>query len=125
MDRAAIFTELTKRNALRRMARLPPLDLRAEMAFAVKREAHRVYAEQCKRFDDDRRRIIEDVLTELRATRGQDFPTSMGGRLLVQVLSGQRFRGLLEIEHGIKAPALNSRHLVSHGELRETLNDNG
>jgi rubrerythrin len=69
MERAAIFTELTKRNALRKMARLPLLDLRAEMAFAVEREAQRVYAEQCKRFDDDRRRVTDDVLTDLRATR--------------------------------------------------------
>jgi len=59
MDRAAIFTELTLRNALRKAAKLPLLDLRAEMAFAVAHDAERVYAEQCKRFDDDRRRLSD------------------------------------------------------------------
>ena len=119
MDRAAIFTELTKRNALRKIAKLPLLDLRAEMAFAVEREAHRAYAEQCKRYDDDRRRIAEDVLTELRATRGQDFPTSMGGRLLVELMSDQRFQAFLEIEHGIKKPVLKGRHPIIYGALRK------
>ena len=123
VNRAAIFTELTKRNALRKTAKLPLLDLRAEFALAVERDAHRDYAEQCGRFDDNRRRITEDVLTKLRATRGADFPTSMGGRLLVELMSDQRFRAFLEIDHGIKAPALNSRHLVSYGECREPKDD--
>ena len=104
MDRAAIFTGLTTRNALRKMAKLPLLDLRAEMALAVQHEAHRVFAEQCERFDDDRRCITNEILTELRTTRGQDFPNSMGGRLLFEVLSDQRFQAFLEIEHGIENP---------------------
>ena len=102
MDRAAVITGLTERNALRKAAKLPLLDLRTEMAFAVEREARRAYAEQCERFDDDRRRIAEDVLAELRITRRQDFPTSMGGRLLVELMSDQRFQAFLEVHHGIR-----------------------
>jgi len=93
------------------------------MAFAVAHDAERDYFEQCKRFGDDRRRITEDILTKLRATRGQDSPSSMGGRLLVELMSDQRFRAFLEIEHGIKAPALSSRHLVVYGECREPKDD--
>jgi hypothetical protein len=118
VNRAAIFTELTKRNALRKMAKLPLLDLPVEMAVAVEREAQRVYAEQCKRYDDDRRRITEDVLTELRATRAPDFPTSMGGRLMVEILSDQRFQAFLEIEHGIRKRVPRSRHPIVYGGSR-------
>ena len=120
MDRAAIFTQLTKRNALRKAAKLPLLDLRTEIAFAVEREAHRVYAEQCKRFDNDRRRIAQDVRTELRITRGQDFPTSMVGRLMVEMLSDQRFQAHLETEHGIRKPRLNGGHPIKYGEHRKS-----
>jgi hypothetical protein len=106
VNNADIFTDLTQRNAARKAAKLPLLDLRAEFAHAVERDAHRDYAEQSAKFDDDSRRITETVFTELRTTRGADFPTSMGGRLLVGLMSGQRFRTFLEISHGIKAPAL-------------------
>ena len=120
VNRAAIFTVLTQRNALRQAAKLPLLDLRAEFDLAVERDSRRAFAEQCKRFDDDRKRIVEDVLMELRATRGQDFPTSMGGTLLVEVLSDQRFQAFLVIEHGIRRPVLNSRHQIIYGELRKS-----
>jgi hypothetical protein len=116
VNRADIYTELTKRNALRKAAKLPLLDFRTEMAYAMEREAGRMYSEQCKRFGGDRRRIIEDTLTELRATRGQDFPSSMGGRLLVRLMSEQRFRAFLEIEHGIRNPVPSSRHPIIYGE---------
>jgi hypothetical protein len=119
MDRAAIFTELTKRNALRKAAKLPLLDLRTEMALAVERDTHRDYVEQCQKYDHDRRRITEDVLTELRATRGQDFPTSMRGRILVEILSDQRFQSFLEVHHGIRKPAPKSRHKIIYGQHRK------
>jgi hypothetical protein len=120
MDRAAIFTELTERNALRGMAKLPLLDLRTEWALAVERDAHRVYGEQCEKYEYDRRRITEDVLTELRATRGQDFPSSIGGRLLVELMSDQRFQAFLEIEHRIRKPTRNGRHPIMYGEHRKS-----
>ena len=123
MDRAAVFNELTRRNALRKSANLPLLDLRTELALAVEHTAHRVYAEQCAKYEDGRRRIRADVLKELRATRGNEFPTSMGGRLMVGLMSDRRFRAFLEIEHGIRAPAQNSRHPVRYGELRRSLDD--
>jgi hypothetical protein len=105
------------------VAKLPLLVLRPEFDLAEERDSRRAFAEQCQKHDDDRTRITEDVLTELRANRGNDFPTSMGGRLLIELMSGQRFRAFLEIEHGIKAPALNSRYLVSYGECREPKDD--
>jgi len=123
MDRAAIFTALTQRNELRKAAKLPLLDLRTEMALAMQHEAQRVYAEQCEKFDDDRRRIEEDVLRELRTTRDADFPTSMGGKWLVRLMADRRFRAYLEIEHGIRKPAVTSRHPITYGEFRRSQDD--
>ena len=44
VDRAGIFAEVLQRNAVRRQALLPPLDVRAEferaVAVAVEREVH-------------------------------------------------------------------------------------
>jgi hypothetical protein len=82
----------------------------------VERNARRVYLAQYGRFDDDRARIREDVLAELRVTRGYDFPTSMGGRLMVQILSEQRFLALLDIEHGIQKPIIISCRLTRYRE---------
>jgi hypothetical protein len=120
MDRAAIFAELTRRNALRKAAQLPLLDLRAELAFALGFEEQRAYAEDCKKYEDNRKRIMTEVLTELRLTRRADFPTSIGGRWMVQLLSDRRFQAFLEIEHGIVKPAVISRHPVKYGELRKS-----
>jgi hypothetical protein len=123
MNRGAVFNELTRRNALRKAAKLSLLDLRTEFALAVEREAQRVYAEWCEKYEDDRKRTREDVLRELRVTRGADFPMSMGGGLLVGLMSDRQFRAFLEIEHGIGAPTLNSRHFISYGELRKSTTD--
>jgi hypothetical protein len=123
MDRAAIFTELTKRNALRKMTKLPLLDLRTELAFAVEREAQRDYDEHIKQYEDDRRRINEDILSELRRTRGPDFPSSSVGRLLVELMSDQRFQAFLEIEHRIRKPIRSGRHSIIYGVHRNPRND--
>ena len=64
--------------------------------------------------------IAGAFLMELRATRGQDFPTSMGGRLMVQILSDKRFQAFLEIEHGVRKPARNSRHPIIYGKHRKS-----
>jgi hypothetical protein len=120
MDRATAFTELTQRNALRRDAKLPLLDLRTEMVLAVELDAHRAYAEECQTYSYDRRRIMEDVLSELRMTRGADFPRSMGGRMLVRLMTDKRFQAFLEIECGIRKPAMVGRNAIRYGELRRS-----
>jgi hypothetical protein len=120
MDRATAFTELTQRNALRRDAKLPLLDLRTEMVLAVELDAHRDYVQHCEEHGDDRRCIMEDVLSNLRMTRGADFPSSIGGRMLVRLMTDQRFQAFLEIEHDIRRPTMTGRHPIKYGELRRS-----
>jgi hypothetical protein len=116
MDRSAIFSELTQRNASRKTARLPLLDLRAEMVRAMRVVAQRVYAEQCENYQCDRQRLRESVVKELRVTRGADFPRSLSGWMTVGYITDRRFRAYLEIEHGIVAPAV--LHPVEYGVAR-------
>ena len=77
VDRAAIFTELTKRNAVRREAKLPLLDLRTEFDHAV---SVALWNEGLKVYADDITRVIDETWADLRQRYGADFPQSGGGR---------------------------------------------
>jgi hypothetical protein len=68
MDRAAIFTEITQRNDLRRKAQLPLLDVHAEMAHAVSHAALHEYYEFCDPHRDKLDEFRAEVLAEFRKT---------------------------------------------------------
>ena len=59
VDRAAIFSELTKRNAIRREARLPLLDIHAEFVHAVELA---IWKEACEEHADDIARIRDEAV---------------------------------------------------------------
>jgi hypothetical protein len=94
IDRAAIFTALTKRNALRRAAQLPLLDLRQELARAVDVAT---WQAACAAHADDLPRLRQEVLAELQETRGADFDEtkSAGARWLIDWTVKERFRRLV------------------------------
>jgi hypothetical protein len=100
VDKAAIFAELARRNAVRRDAKLPLLDLRAEFKHAV---SVALWHEGCERFRDDMQRIKQEVLAEFRERRGADFPQSVGGHWLVNYEVSRRFLALLA-DHGYHRP---------------------
>jgi hypothetical protein len=116
VDKAAIFTGLTKRNALRKEAGLPPLDIRAEMnhevALAKFREVHAIASEH----EDDRLMIQEQVTWDLRATHGQDFGRTMGGRWAIAYETEKRFRAHLQAVYGIETPPLPVKNAIVYGE---------
>jgi hypothetical protein len=109
VDRAEIFSDLTKRNAIRRAAKLPPIDVRAEFDHAV---AVAEWREACNRHVADIRRIKNEVIAELRSSRGQDFGHSVGGHWLINHAVTQRFIALLAAE-GVRRPT--PRHEISYG----------
>ena len=83
IDRASIFSELCHRNALRREAHLPLLNVPAEYARLVEvakwrriREAHYIHTRA-------------EVLANLRATRGPDFGNSAGGRWMIEIFTAR------------------------------------
>jgi hypothetical protein len=80
MDKATIFSEVTRRNALRKANRLPPLDVPAEYAHQVAIAEQRDYQAACGAQAEEREAIRQQVLVELRAKHGVDFEHTMGGQ---------------------------------------------
>jgi hypothetical protein len=102
ISEAAIFTELTRRNALRREAKLPLLDLRTEFEHAV---SLALWKEGHERFDGEIPRIKQEVLAELQQTRGPEFDEyrSAGARWLIGHMVAERYYALLA-DHGYHRP---------------------
>ena len=87
IDKAAIFTELTRRNAVRRRAQLPLLDMRDELDRAVEFTHWKAV---CTEHAD---RVRSEVIAELSTTFGRE-PQSAGGRWAVSILTLKRLRAL-------------------------------
>ena len=84
-DRAVIFSDLLARNALRREAQLPPLDVRHEFRLAVERS---LWAEHVERHHAE---VRARVLDDLRRRLGQE-PSSTGGRWAISSLTLKALR---------------------------------
>jgi hypothetical protein len=112
MDKSEIFTELTRRNAVRREAKLPLLDMRVEFDHAVEVTAWR---EACVKHADDIARIKHGALAEFRARRGADFPQSVGGQWMVRFEATKRILAMLA-ERGVHPPS--QRHSVVYDSDR-------
>lgn len=115
-DRAAIFTDLTKRNALRRAGGLPPLDLRAEYAYECALAAWKEWEKTCDDHVTLYATIHGDVLADLRKARNDDtFPQTMGGRLMIEALTIDRFERALA-NRGFYKPPQPQRNAIVYGE---------
>lgn len=85
-DRGAIFSNILQRQALRREAQLPLLNIRVEYERAVEQARWRAHVEQCGEA------IRAQVLAELRAKNGPQFGGSVGGMWAVRILASKRLR---------------------------------
>lgn len=85
-DRGAIFSDLLRRQALRREAQLPLLNVRAEYERAVEQARWRAHVAT---YGDA---IRAQVLAELRAKNGPQFGGSVGGMWAVRILASKRLR---------------------------------
>lgn len=86
IDRAAIFSDLLRRNAIRREAKLPLLDVRQTYEREVERRLWIEYARQ------NSARVQAEVLGKQRAKYGPAYPVSGGGRLAVGCLVHKALR---------------------------------
>ncbi len=114
MDNGAIFTELTRRNALRREAGLPLLDLRAEFAHAVAWARWLEYEAVCEAHKDLFAAIQAEVAEELLRATGSDHRQSMGGRWLIGVRTRDRFEAALA-RKGFRKLPLCTKNLTIYG----------
>jgi hypothetical protein len=120
VDKAAIFAEVTKRNALRRANFLPPTDVRAEFARQVALARQQEYHARCNEHADEREVIRLEVLAELRAKYGANFGGSTGGRWAIGHLTWKRFEAFMEANSGVRRP-VTPRVLHSIACLRTVL----
>ena len=103
MDRARIFHGITERNALRKAAQMPLLDVRQEFDRLVALEAlDEYYALRKARYAADEERILETVWREYRA-RKPDWGHTGLGVLAVRLDAERRFQAFLE-RRGIHKP---------------------
>jgi hypothetical protein len=83
IDRAAIFLNLCHRNHLRREAKLPLLDLKAEYHAAIA-------AAEAARLRTIREPYVSqvraEILNEMRAVYGPHWPSDSGGRWMLMGL---------------------------------------
>ncbi len=89
IDRAAIFLNLCHRNQIRREARLPLLDLKAEYAHEVTiAEAARVRAMRQRYVPE----IKAEILADMRRRFGPDWGNCWSGRLALGALIDKLIR---------------------------------
>ena len=119
MDRAAIFTVITKRNELRRKALLPLLDVRAEMAHAVSLAALKEYRQFCQQHRDKLEQFRAEVLAEMRERRPNFSGHSLRGRLAVGFKARRRFEAWIEDKFGVVRPDFEPKNAVVYGADRD------
>lgn len=116
VDKAAIFTGLTKRNALRKEAGLPLLNLRDELAHEVALAAENEFAAVAEEHAGERLMIREQVEADLRQKHGPTFGHTMGGRWAINRETNIRFKAHLLAVYNLETPPLASKHAVIYGE---------
>jgi hypothetical protein len=104
MSKADLFTEATKKNALRREAKLPLLNMRDEIEKAQSVLEWKHFAEICAQHAAVRDRLAARMKAEL-AANGFDC-LSFGGRFALNAKVEAEFRDYLR-GIGVKIPTMN------------------
>lgn len=117
LDKAAIFKDLTQRNALRLANGLPALDLPGEYAHAVAVAQAGEFQAFCNEHAAERDAIRCEVLAEYRGRFGPGFGSTMGGRWAVGALTRKRFIEYLALKYGVTPDGIApARNTVTYGE---------
>lgn len=95
MDNSAIFLAVTQRNAIRKAAQLPLLNMRQTYDKEVNLAAWRSYREIRATYAADEARIRASVLTALRQRHGRQFPSGSISWMLVGWEVNRHMRRLL------------------------------
>src|SRR4051812_26920806 len=118
MDKATLFTQVLRRNALRREARLPALDVAAEYRHAVAQAERADFRAICDQHRDLWDEVLATATQELRSKRANpSFGYCMGSRIIIREIAFQRFYAALEAR-GFKKPSARTRNAVRYGKGR-------
>jgi hypothetical protein len=115
-DKAAIFTGITKRNALRKENGLPLLNIRAEFAHEVALADENDFRAFADQHGDEREMIQQQVKADLSVQQGKEFGHTMGGRWAINQETNKRFHAHLREVYGYELPPLATKHAVIYGE---------
>ncbi len=119
MDNAAIFTEITKQNELRRKAQLPLLNMRAEMQHAVSLALLHKYREFCHQHRDKLDQFRDEVLAEFRERYNPNFGHTSTGRLAVGLKALRLFEDWIEETFHVVKPHFEPKNVVIYGADRD------
>ncbi|TXN15781.1 hypothetical protein FV219_02035 [Methylobacterium sp. WL122] len=101
-DDSEIRRTVLARDALRREAHLPPLNIEEEVekgcSLAASKAASERYDEQCHRYVDDRQRIRDEIIAEMRTGGNLTFPNGWAGNYYLSNLVKKRFQDFLVVE---------------------------
>lgn len=86
IDRGQIFSAILARQALRREAHLPLLDIGREYRTTVDRA---LWRQHCEKHLD---RVQKEILARQRARHGPEWPSSWGGRMGLSIMVQQALR---------------------------------
>ena len=119
MDKAAILSRVLERNALRRAALLPPLDVGLEFRRAVAEAAWQEYERRCGDESEALTRCRDEAVAHFRQKFGPDFdPRDFGGRVVVARETDRRFREHMCALLGGEPPSPPPRHPIAYGGAR-------
>lgn len=99
-DDAEIRRTVLARDALRKEAHLPPLNIEVEVEkgrkLAASKAASERYDEQCDEHASDRQRIRDEIIAEMRTGGNLTFPNGWAGNYYLYNLVDKRFRDFME-----------------------------
>jgi len=104
VDEAPIRAEIRARDALRREAGLPRLDVEAEVAKAVATARLAAYHEFVNAHAGERAAIRDAVITEHRDRGGATFPNGWAGHMALGHEVARRFTRHLRERYGVSPP---------------------
>jgi hypothetical protein len=120
VDKSALFFAVLKRNALRRAACLPLLDVREEYRRAVAEAAWREFEQRCATEAEALARCRAEAVAHCRARFGPGFdPRNFGSRILVARETDRRFREHMRAVLGGDPPLPPVRHPLGYGSARQ------
>lgn len=94
-DDAEIRRTVLARDALRKEAHLPPLDIEQEVEkgrkLVASKAASERYQEQCDEHAGERQRIRDDIIAEMRTGGNPTFPNGWSGNYYLSVALSRRF----------------------------------
>ncbi|TXN80040.1 hypothetical protein [Methylobacterium sp. WL8] len=96
---AEIRRTVLARDALRKEAHLPPLNVEQEVEkgrkLAASKAASERYQEQCDEYASDRQRIRDEIIAEMRTGGNTTYPNGWAGKYHLSTLVEKRFQSFL------------------------------